>query len=208
MHPHLALDTLAQVLLFHGPGSEEAATDLARRLGCKPSDIHILRSPHTIAAVRQMIDETLLPPFESPCKIFLIFQSEEMLAPSANALLKTLEEPPSDTYIVLLTSDPDRLLPTVLSRCRPVSFTAPETQKELPFPIEEILKNPAKLDDFEEIDSDSVLEAILIWVRTERPFDLEKAVPLIMECRTAVLHNVKLRHAVEYFLLTTKLTSN
>jgi DNA polymerase III delta prime subunit len=201
MHPHLALDTLAPVLLFHGFGKEEAVLDLARRLGCKPSDIHTLEPPHTILSVRQMIEEVGLPPFESPCKIFIIHSAEEMLPAAANALLKTLEEPPLDTYIVLLTADPDRLLPTVVSRCRPISFTEPETKKKLPFPIEEALKNPAKLDELEDIDTDVILEEILLWVRATRPLDLEKAVPLITQCRTAVFHNVKLKHAVEYFLL-------
>ena len=40
-----------------------------------------------------------------------------------NAFLKTLEEPPAESHIVLVTSRPDSLLPTVLSRCRAVGFS-------------------------------------------------------------------------------------
>jgi DNA polymerase-3 subunit delta' len=53
-----------------------------------------------------------------------------MLAPSSNALLKTFEEPAASTYILLLTSDIDALLPTIVSRCRKIPF--------FPIPQEEI----------------------------------------------------------------------
>ena len=47
-----------------------------------------------------------------------------MKTESANALLKTLEEPPPDTLLILLTAETDLLLPTIVSRCQQVSFAA------------------------------------------------------------------------------------
>ncbi len=55
-------------------------------------------------------------------KVFIIDEAEMLDGVSQNALLKTLEEPPQNTYIVLVTSRPDRLLPTVHSRCQLVRF--------------------------------------------------------------------------------------
>jgi len=55
-------------------------------------------------------------------KVFVVREAELLSTAAQNALLKTLEEPPADTYIVLLSTAKDRLLPTTISRCQPVSF--------------------------------------------------------------------------------------
>jgi DNA polymerase-3 subunit delta' len=55
-------------------------------------------------------------------KVFIIDEAELLAWEAQNALLKTLEEPPAGTYIVLVTSRPHRLLPTIHSRCRHVAF--------------------------------------------------------------------------------------
>jgi len=56
-------------------------------------------------------------------KAFIIDEAEMLEADGQNVLLKTLEEPPAGTLIVLVTSSADRLLPTIRSRCQRVSFT-------------------------------------------------------------------------------------
>ena len=56
-------------------------------------------------------------------KVFIVDEAELIDQNGQNALLKTLEEPPGQTYIVLVTSRPERLLPTVRSRCQHVRFT-------------------------------------------------------------------------------------
>ena len=56
----------------------------------------------------------------APAKVIVIESAELMNASAANALLKTLEEPPQDTYLLLATSRPGRLLPTIISRCQSV----------------------------------------------------------------------------------------
>jgi hypothetical protein len=131
-----------QVLLFHGPrgiGKGLFAASLARALlgstKLQHPDLHILHpdpesDQHPIATIRQLIKETLLPPFEAPCKVFIIHEAEKMLPASSNALLKTLEEPPSDTQFILLTSQPSVLLPTIISRCSKVPFY-PVSDEEL-----------------------------------------------------------------------------
>lgn len=56
-------------------------------------------------------------------KVFIIDEAELMSAISQNTLLKTLEEPPVGTVIILITSAEERLLPTIRSRCQRISFT-------------------------------------------------------------------------------------
>jgi DNA polymerase-3 subunit delta' len=56
----------------------------------------------------------------APAKVIVIESAELMNPNAANALLKTLEEPPSDTYLLLTSARPGRLLPTIVSRCQSV----------------------------------------------------------------------------------------
>lgn len=90
-------------------------------------DIHIYRPEgklglHSIQALRQLSEEVYLPPYEANWKVFIIHDAERMLNYSANALLKTFEEPPERTLIILLSRSQAALLPTILSRCRTLHF--------------------------------------------------------------------------------------
>lgn len=77
---------------------------------------------HSIASMRNLTEEVYLAPYEADKKIFIIHEADRMLPYSANALLKTFEEPSPDTVIILLSGNPSGLLPTVLSRCRTILF--------------------------------------------------------------------------------------
>ena len=71
---------------------------------------------------RQIISEIAYPPTEGRYKVYII-DEVHMLTPEAfNAFLKTLEEPPEYAVFILATTDPQRLLPTVLSRCQRYDF--------------------------------------------------------------------------------------
>lgn len=72
----------------------------------------------------QVVAAVGLPPHEARARVFLIEEATSLLGPAANALLKTLEEPPASTHFILGTTAPDKLLPTIRSRCQKVSFVA------------------------------------------------------------------------------------
>jgi DNA polymerase-3 subunit delta' len=73
--------------------------------------------------VREEIEEKLyLRPFEGRYKIVIVDEAERMNHNAQNAFLKTLEEPPRDSVIILLSSRPESLLPTLRSRCQTVVF--------------------------------------------------------------------------------------
>jgi DNA polymerase-3 subunit delta' len=59
----------------------------------------------------------------APCKVAVVEAADLMNPNAANALLKTLEEPPADTYLLLTTCRSARLLPTIVSRCQAVAVT-------------------------------------------------------------------------------------
>jgi DNA polymerase-3 subunit delta' len=72
----------------------------------------------------RMIDEALsFRPFEGRKKVVIVDDAETMNIPAANAFLKTLEEPPKESVIILVSSRPDLLLPTIRSRCSRVNFS-------------------------------------------------------------------------------------
>lgn len=65
----------------------------------------------------QVNDDIVLKPYSSPYKIYIIDEAEKMNIQAQNALLKTIEEPPAYGVIILLTTNADGFLPTILSRC-------------------------------------------------------------------------------------------
>lgn len=77
---------------------------------------------HSIASMRQFSEEVYMSPFEAKWKVFIVHEADRMLSHSANALLKTFEEPAANTVIILLSGKPSALLPTVLSRSRLIHF--------------------------------------------------------------------------------------
>ena len=89
-------------------------------------------SNRSIDEVRDLIERAAYKPVLGRFKVFMIDEAHQLTKDAFNALLKTLEEPPSYLKFVLATTDPERMLPTVLSRClqfnlRPMS---PETVHE------------------------------------------------------------------------------
>ncbi|MFY9398767.1 MAG: DNA polymerase III subunit [Desulfomonilia bacterium] len=76
----------------------------------------------TVNDIRDMISEIGLKPFEAKTRFVVIEPAEQLNKASSNALLKTLEEPPASTVIILVSHRPSLLLPTIVSRCRALRF--------------------------------------------------------------------------------------
>ena len=72
----------------------------------------------TIDRIRALTEFVQLTSHRQRAKVAVIAPADRMNVAAANALLKTLEEPPPDTYLILVTEQPGRVPPTILSRCR------------------------------------------------------------------------------------------
>lgn len=139
---------------------------------------------HPMESMRGLIGEVSLPPFEAPVRLFVIDQAHRMLPTSSNALLKTLEEPTPHTYIILITSRPEGLLPTIISRARRIDFARSSERPELNPLLLELLSEPLAYADqltlFEQLETeveaaeeghqkahaqDALFEQILTWYR-------------------------------------------
>lgn len=84
-----------------------------------------------IEQIREVADFMSLTTHRAGFRVLLIHPAEAMLPAAANALLKTLEEPPPHTVILLVSGQPARLLPTIRSRCRAVTLAPPPRAEAL-----------------------------------------------------------------------------
>jgi DNA polymerase III subunit delta' len=97
---------------------DERAHDLVTR-GVHP-DVVEFDPPETqirVEAARAIIDEAHKSPIEGERKVVMLLDADRLNEPAANKLLKTIEEPPPRTHLILVTDTPDALLDTVRSRC-------------------------------------------------------------------------------------------
>jgi DNA polymerase III subunit delta' len=84
-----------------------------------------------VDAIRDLEAEANFRPYEAEARVFIVDDADRMNDNAANALLKTLEEPPATSYIILVTSRPDGLLSTIRSRCQLIRFApVPECEIE------------------------------------------------------------------------------
>ncbi|MCD8121857.1 MAG: DNA polymerase III subunit delta' [Clostridiales bacterium] len=117
-------DAFALTLLCEKGGREPCMECHACRQvlsGNHPDLIHVTHEkPNSISVndIREQINDTMLVrPYSSYYKIYIVDEAEKMTQQAQNALLKTIEEPPSYAVIILLTTNQDLFLPTILSRC-------------------------------------------------------------------------------------------
>ena len=100
-------------------------------------DVGMVQPPDRVFHVTQMraIEREInYHPFEGNARVFLIDDADKLNDQSANALLKTLEEPTRTSYLILITARPAMLLPTIRSRCQQIRFsplTAAEVERYL-----------------------------------------------------------------------------
>ncbi|MCL5433266.1 MAG: DNA polymerase III subunit [Patescibacteria group bacterium] len=108
-------------------------------------DVNFLKDEKLgIEQIRNMQKRVFLKPFKSKIKISVIQNAEKLTTEAQNALLKVLEEPPSDTIIILTTTNKEHLLATILSRCK----------------IVELKKETSKLSENEILNCQSVLKLL------------------------------------------------
>lgn len=75
-----------------------------------------------VDAIRDLEREAYFRPYEAKARVFIVDDADKMNDAASNALLKTLEEPPSTSHIILLSSRADSLLATIRSRCQTIRF--------------------------------------------------------------------------------------
>jgi len=141
---------IAPAYLFAGPrgtGKTSSARILAKSLNCLTSEgpsespcgqcavcqgigkdsvldvIEIDAASNTgVESVRELIEKAQFAPVQCRYKVYILDEIHMLSTAASNALLKTLEEPPERVIFVLATTDPQRVLPTIISRCQRFDF--------------------------------------------------------------------------------------
>lgn len=97
-----------------------------------------------ISQIRQMQENVYKKPIVSNKKVFIIDNSDRMTEEAQNSLLKTLEEPPEYIIIILITSNENKLLNTIKSRCIKINFNNIDTKDIIDYiSKEQIMKKPS-----------------------------------------------------------------
>lgn len=143
-------NSLNHAYLFTGPegiGKKELAQDFTlevinkglinkdRKISLSHSDIFLYgynNEKISIKDIRNLKEETITKPLEGSNRVFIIDNADSMNQYAQNALLKTLEEPNPGNIIILISSNPNALLPTIKSRCQELQFhDLNQSEKEL-----------------------------------------------------------------------------
>lgn len=136
---------IPHALLFtgsRGTGKTTVARIFAKAIGAEDIDVYEIdaASNRGIDDIRALKEAVYTLPFKSPYKVYIIDEVHMLSKDAANALLKTLEEPPEYVVFILATTEQDKILDTIVSRCQVFTFRAP-TREELTLHILDVAKS-------------------------------------------------------------------
>ena len=152
------LNQLPQALLFCGPrgvGKTSCARILAREINNQKKDDDLkfnvfeldAASNNSVDDIRNLNEQVRIPPQVGKYKIYIIDEAHMLSTAAFNAFLKTLEEPPKHAIFILATTEKNKIIPTILSRCQIYDFKS-ISNNDISLHLKNIsLKNNIKFED-------------------------------------------------------------
>ena len=118
-----------------------------RIIGLEAARSGRLRTQISIEQVREIQRDASLLPYEGRNRVFIFESAEKLSGEAANSLLKTLEEPPENVIIILVASDLNAVLPTLVSRCRHIALRPAPLSAVVEFLVEQRGVNRERADE-------------------------------------------------------------
>ena len=156
------LNQLSHAYLFAGAreiGKKAFAKEFSELIGCKFPDLLIVESINSTSSIKNKKDSLEVDidqvrdaqkflsykSYNGGFKIVVIDNAERMNVEAQSCFLKTLEEPKGKTLLILISSKPDMLLPTIISRCQTIKFFRPKGPEGRPVVNSERLKKEQEI---------------------------------------------------------------
>ncbi|TSC70421.1 MAG: DNA polymerase III, subunit gamma and tau [Parcubacteria group bacterium Gr01-1014_46] len=141
-----------------GTGKTSVARIFADAIGTSKNDIYEIdaASNTSVDDIRSLNESVFTLPFESKYKVYILDEVHMLSKSASNALLKTLEEPPSHVVFILATTETHKIPETVLSRCEVYTFKKPSQEV-----LKKVVINVAKKEGSTIDDASAELVALL-----------------------------------------------
>lgn len=211
------LNQLPQALLFCGPrgvGKTSCARILARKINNqeKEDDIKFnvfeldAASNNSVDDIRNLNEQVRIPPQVGKYKIYIIDEAHMLSTSAFNAFLKTLEEPPKHAIFILATTEKNKIIPTILSRCQIYDFKS-ISSSDIALHLKNIsLKNNIKFEDqalniISETAEGAMRDALSLYDRLVNLTNANLTTLLVSENLSILNHEI-------YIQLTEKLLNN
>ena len=162
---------------------------LAIKNGTFPDVIEMdAASNNGVDEVRDLIDKIKYAPVSGKYKVYIIDEVHMMSTSAFNALLKTLEEPPAHVVFILATTDPQKVLPTIISRCQRFDFTSISKQDIIEH-LRNVLKNEGITYD----------EDVLPLIASLSDGGMRDALGILDQTIAYANNNIELHHVEEIY---------
>lgn len=161
--------------------------------GTHPDIIEIdAASNNGVEEVRTLIEKVKYAPLKGKYKVYIIDEVHMMSTGAFNALLKTIEEPPAHVIFILATTEPHKVLPTIISRCQRFDFTK-VARNEIIERIHTILK----------AENITCEESVVRLIAQLSDGGLRDALSILDQCIAYAKDDLKLHHINEIYGITT-----
>lgn len=149
-------------------------------------------SNNGVDEIRDLIEKVKYSPIEGKYKVYIIDEVHMLSQGAFNALLKTLEEPPEHVIFILATTEPHKVLPTIISRCQRFDFTKVPTT-EIAQRVEDVLVNEGI--DFQ--------PEVVRLVATLAEGGLRDALSILEQCIAYGQDHLEVKHVYDIYGITT-----
>ncbi len=171
----------------------ECDSCLSIQAGTHPDIIEIdAASNNGVDEIRDLIEKVKYSPIEGKYKVYIIDEVHMLSQGAFNALLKTLEEPPTHVIFILATTEPHKVLPTIISRCQRFDFTR-VNQSEIGSRVREVLTaEKIKYED-----------GVIRLISQLAEGGLRDALSILEQCIAYAQNDLRVQHVHDIYGITT-----